>query len=260
MPLPVVRRDPKPPIPAPGHGGTRSVKMGLALWLALSTGATAQTEQESASFSVSISGITVGQFSFAANRKGPAYAIKARATSSGLAGVLRPFTLVSTVRGVEQDGRYSPQSYVSQSDGARAGRGGELVYTAGVPKIVRLDTEREPDAPVVDPASQKGSVDPLTALYAVLRDTPRTQACGLDLRLFDGHRSSRVTLSNPKAAGEGITCTGVYRRIDGYPPQELAERPTFRFTVTYQATESGQLRATELSLDSSYGPARLTRN
>jgi len=230
------------------------------LALAAAMPAMAQTGQESASFTVSINGLTVGAFSFAANRKGPAYAVKARAASSGLAGILRPFTLVSTARGVETDGRYSPQSYVSQSDGARAGRGGELAFKSGVPTVIKADQEREPGAPIVDPATQKGAVDPLTALYAVLRDTPRDAACSLDLRLFDGHRGSRMTLSNPTATGEGITCAGLYRRIDGYPPQELAERPTFRFSVTYQPTEGGQLRATELSLDSSYGPARLARD
>jgi len=260
MSLPLPLCDTAPPRPASRLRGARAVMAGLALLIPLATGVSAQTAQESASFSVSISGIPVGQFTFAANRNGPAYAVKSRATSSGLAGVLRPFSLVSTVRGVETDGRYSPQSYVSKSDGARAGRGGELAFKAGVPTVIRLDAEREAGAPVVDPASQKGSVDPLTALYAVLRDTPRTGACGLDLRLFDGHRGSRVTLSNPKAAGEGITCTGLYRRIDGYPPQELAERPTFTFLVTYQPIAEGQLRVTELTLDSLFGPARMTRD
>lgn len=237
-----------------------AASMVLTIAVALAQPALAQTAQEAASFTVTINGLPVGAFSFAANRKGPAYAVKARASSSGLAGILRPFTLVSTARGVETDGRYSPQSYVSQSDGARAGRGGELAFKSGVPVVIKADEEREPGAPIVDPATQKGAVDPLTALYAVLRDTPREAACSLDLRLFDGHRGSRMTLSNPSATGDGVTCAGLYRRIDGYPPQELAERPTFRFSVTYQPTEGGQLRATELSLDSSYGPARLTRN
>lgn len=236
--------------------------LGLALWglCTAPPAAHAQSAQESASFSVSVSGITVGSFSFAANRKAEAYAVKARAASTGLAGIFRPFTLVSTVRGVENKGRYSPQSYVSQSDGARAGRGAEMSYSAGVPVVIRADEEREPGAPIVDPATQKGAVDPLTALYAVLRDTPPQTACQLDLRLFDGHRGSRMTLSNPKAAGTGITCTGFYRRIDGYPARELAERPTFSFFVTYQPAENGRLRAMELTLDSSYGPARLSRN
>jgi hypothetical protein len=221
---------------------------------------TVDADQESASFSVTISGFPVGEFSFAANRKGVAYAVKARAASSGLAGILRPFTLVSTTRGVERNGRYSPQSYVSQSDGARGGRGGELAFNDGVPIVIRADEEREPGAPLVDPATQKGAVDPVTALYAVLRDVPREGACKLDLRLFDGHRGSRMTLSNPKASGDGIVCAGFYRRIDGYPAKELAERPTFSFLVTYQPIASGQLRAVELSLDSSYGPAKLSRN
>ncbi|MFN7053698.1 MAG: DUF3108 domain-containing protein, partial [Gemmobacter sp.] len=118
----------------------------------------------------------------------------------------------------------------------------------------------EADAPQVDPALHRGVIDPLTGLYSVLRDTTPAAACRLDLKMFDGHRVNRVTLSAPQADGDRVTCRGVYRRLDGYPPKELAKRRDSAFTVTYRLLENGVLRVAEVSVDSIFGPARMVRD
>jgi hypothetical protein len=128
-----------------------------------------------------------------------------------------------------------------------------------MPTVISAATEPDPDAPKFDPASLSNVVDPLTGLYAILRDTTPEAACDVDLTMFDGHRVSRVTLSGARAVEGGVMCDGVYRRVAGYPPKVLAERQTFAFTAFYVA-EGDVLRAQELTMDSLFGPARMTRD
>lgn len=210
-------------------------------------------------FSITVSGVKAGTFSIAANSNASSYAVTSRAASAGLAGLFRSFTITSKVSGRLSGGTFRPERYVSQSDGARAGRGAELTFAGGTPTVISAATEPDPDAPKVDPASLTNVVDPLTGLYAILRDTTPEAACDVDLTMFDGHRVSRVTLSGARAVEGGVMCDGVYRRVAGYPPKVLAERQTFAFTAFY-AAEGDVLRAQELTMDSLFGPARMTRD
>lgn len=210
-------------------------------------------------FTITVSGLTAGTFGIAAKTDGTAYAVTSRAASAGLAGLFRSFTITSKVSGTESKGKFRPSRYSSQSDGARAGRGAELAFENDTPRVISASAARDPDAPAVDASSLVNVVDPLTGLYAVLRDTTPQAACKLDLTMFDGHRVSRVTLSGARQTEDGLLCDGVYRRVAGYPPKDLAERATFEFTALY--LQNGDvLQAQELTMNSLFGPARMTRN
>ncbi|MDO8882963.1 DUF3108 domain-containing protein [Pseudotabrizicola sp.] len=228
----------------------------IALWLAAPVAA---QETSSAQYTISVSGLTAGKMTLAANHDGASYALTSNTASAGLAGLFRSFSVITRAQGAERDGRLIPARYSAQADGAREGRGAELAFKGGVATVVKADAPA-PEAPVVDPAQHNGAIDPLTGLYAILRDADPARACQLDFKMFDGHRISRVTLSSPAAVGDGLMCQGVYRRIDGYPAEELAKRGSFPFAVTYRPAENGKLRVTEVSMDSLFGPARMTRD
>ncbi|MFN4156389.1 MAG: DUF3108 domain-containing protein [Paracoccaceae bacterium] len=230
---------------------------GLAV-LCLATPAAAQ-EQEVARYTVSVRGITAGKIALAAKHDAGGYSVTSNSVSAGLAGLFRSFTLTTRVQGSERNGRLTPQRYSAEAKGAREGRGADLAFDGGMATVLRADPP-EPDAPLVDPAQHKGVVDPLTGMYSVLRDTTADAACQLDLKMFDGHRVNRITLSSPKADADGLTCQGLYRRIDGYPAKELAKRPVSTFAVTYRPAEGGVLRVTEVTVDSEYGTARVIRD
>ncbi|MFN3845001.1 MAG: DUF3108 domain-containing protein [Paracoccaceae bacterium] len=219
----------------------------------------AAQETQTARFTISISGLTAGKMTLGANHGNGSYAVSANTASAGLAGLFRSFSLTTRVRGTEQAGRLVPASYTSRTEGSREGRGADLSFKNGIATVLRADAP-SPDAPPVDPTQHKGAIDPLTGLYAILRDTTPDRACRLSLKMFDGHRISRVSLSEPKADGNNLSCQGLYRRIEGYPPDEIAKRSEFPFVVTYTAVGDGTMRATEVSMDSLFGPARLTRD
>lgn len=211
-----------------------------------------------ARYTITVSGVTAGRVTLAANRDGTGYALSSQVASAGLAGLFRSFTLTTRAQGVERDGRFAPRRYTSLAEGTRADRESELVFEGGVATVVSTGAPR-PDAPLVDPAAHRGAVDPLTGFYAVLRDADLASACQLDLRMFDGQRISRVTLSQPVPVRDGVTCQGVYRRVDGYPPKEMAERAAFPFTLRYTLGADGRLQVAEAVMDSLLGATRMTR-
>ena len=239
--------------------GVFSVLLVAGLASAVPQGPTWADETQTYRFTASVLGVTAGKMTMAVNRKGTTYAVTGNTSSAGMGGLFRSFSVTSKVRGTEIDGQFRPERYQSTSEGERAGRGAEMVYKGGVPEILSLAAEERPGAPVLDPAKQAGTVDPLSMTYALLRDIDRDRACTLNLKVFDGHRLSHVSLGQPQPDGEGLVCTGLYRRLDGYPAEEIAERQDFPFTIAYTPGPDGQLQVTEIVLDSLFGVARLSR-
>lgn len=217
-------------------------------------------ERQVMRFTASVLGLTAGRMTLSTLRDGETYAVAGQTVSAGLAGLFTSFKVTNRVNGTVRGSDFRPSRYESVSDGERAGRGAVIEYRSGVPKVLSMAEELEPDAPVLDPAQQGGKVDPLTVTYALFRDVPRTEVCALKLEIFDGHRASRISLANPVADDDAVICEGLYRRVDGYPPDELAKRQDFAFTLRYEPMADGQMRPVEMVLDSLFGAARITRD
>jgi hypothetical protein len=99
----------------------------------------------------------------------------------------------------------------------------------------------------------------MTSLYAVLRDVPRDAACTARFVSFDGRRRTETALLSATPQGDGLICAGLYRRVAGYSPEDMAERSQFPFTITYAPVPDGRLRVVEVTLDTTYGRALMKR-
>ena len=101
----------------------------------------------------------------------------------------------------------------------------------------------------------------MTVIFAALRDRPADKACSMQLDVFDGKRRSRVALGNPQAGAGGatITCTGEYRRIKGWSPEDMAERTQFPFQMRYERQADGMYRVVEITTPTTLGRATLRR-
>ncbi|MFC3060463.1 DUF3108 domain-containing protein [Paenirhodobacter populi] len=211
-------------------------------------------------FDFSLRGITAGQLAINGEIKGNTYSASGVLKTSGFLGAIRTLRYDAQVSGRYAQGRFTP----SRMD-ETAQRGNErveyvMLYRNGVPAGVTRNPPRQPRESDVDPAAQGGTIDPLTALYAVLRDVDRGEACRFSAYMFDGSKRSQVTLSEPVAAGNGVRCSGEYRRIAGFSEREMREKPRFPFTLTYAPTPDGQrLRVVSIDTDTILGKGRLIR-
>ncbi len=227
--------------------------------LALTAPAARAAQGDAAVFDISIRGISAATLSISGAVKGQNYAASGVLKSSGLLGFLKKIRYDADVAGSLSQGRFVPVRYHEMADTGKRQSDALMAYKGGVPQVKAYSPPRAPQTGDIDPASQGGTVDPLTALYAVLRDVPLTEACKLKVFLFDGRRRSQVVLTAPQATGEQITCRGEYRRLQGFSDKDMAEKIRFPFTLTYQPAGPGMVHVTDISMDTLYGKGRMIR-
>lgn len=224
------------------------------------TKATAQTVQDQAQFDLVLRGISAGSLTFSANQQGEGYVVVGRLASSGIMAMIRRVAYDARAEGVIRGGTYTPTRYAETADTGKRSSESVMDYKGGVPQVRVYNPPREPAAWDVEASTQGGTVDPLTALYATLRDVAPGGECDRALKMFDGRRASQLTLGPPQALeGGAVTCSGEYRRVAGFAPEDMAEKTSFPFSLTYLPTEGGQMRVVEVTMDSLYGKARLIR-
>lgn len=205
-----------------------------ALVLALA-GTVASAAQDVQRYSLSAVGLPVGSLTMAANREGDRYTVRGKVEGGGVAGLFVDFSYNAVASGrLDRNGMPVPVIF----DGTRKlrddGRRTQISYSGGTPTEVSFDPAKPPRPFDIDPRAQKGTLDPASATYALLRDLPAAAGCARTVDIFDGTRRSRITVGAERPVRGGLQCDGVYTRIAGYPPDEMAEQVNFPFRMVYR--------------------------
>jgi len=237
----------------------RIATLALLLCTGLPAAVLAERVEDKATFDVIIRGFSAATLGFSAVEDGNRYAVSGVLKSAGIAAMFRKISYTGTAKGAISGTRYTPFSYDEHSDTGKKKSSSKMTYTRGVPSAVQYTPARDAREDEVAPASQGGTVDTLTALYAILRDVDAGQECKVSLKMYDGRYVSTIAISKPQAKGSAVVCAGQYRRIAGFKPSDMAERKTFPFTLTYEPTANGRMRVTEVALESIYGKAAMKR-
>lgn len=240
---------------------SRAAAQSALLALGLFAAAPLQADQtDRIVFDVVLKGVSAGRLSINGKITGTTYGANGTMETTGLAAMLRTLRYDAAVSGSFADGTFTPTHFEETAERGDDTAKHVIVYQGGVPVSVSREPPRKPRPTDVDPAKQAGTIDPLTALYAVLRDVDRSDACKLTVTMFDGAKRSQVALSAPVEKGKGVTCTGEYRRLEGFSKKEMAEKSRFPFTLTYAPTPDGQrLQVVEIETDTILGKGRLKR-
>ncbi|MCQ0093652.1 DUF3108 domain-containing protein [Roseovarius sp. M141] len=223
------------------------------------TAQAAPAAEARSSYDVRLLGLPVGQLRLAAREDGAAYAVSSTFATTGLARIVDASFRLSA-QGRITAGGLAPSRYDEQIDTGDRRSTAQLSYASGVPRItggtVAAKVAEDPDA--LDPRAQKGSVDPLTALYGVLRGRPAKGICRYSVIVFDGARRAALVMSGRRDAGDLVTCTGAYTRLAGFSASEMKRQSVYSFSITY-APAGGVMQPQSLSVRSGYGTAELTR-
>ncbi len=229
----------------------------LALCATLATPAAAETRFD-ATFDLYALGMRGGSITLAAVHTAREYAVAAQAQASGPFRWFRSIDMAARSRGTVNGTRLAPASFAGQVTGGRRPGAAEIAYTGNRPEVIRFEPAPDTPRPAPDPVSLPGSLDPLTAIYEVLRDRDRADLCRLDIRVFDGQRVNRLRLSGGTEAGERITCAGEWLRLSGYRAEELERRARFPLSVTYTPGAAGW-QVDEIAVDNTFGRAFIRR-
>jgi len=210
-------------------------------------------------FVISLRGLTAATLVFSGVQQNGRYAVNGEVKSAGIVAWVRKISYIAKVRGMVTGETYMPTTYSEIANTGKRQSQSNITYASGVPSKIDYLPAREPSTGGVDPATMGGAVDPLTALYATLRDVAPGEECKTNLRMFDGRRASRLRLSAPVRQGKNVVCAGEYRRLQGFSDKDMAEKTLFPFTLTYSATGDGRMLVTEIALETIYGQATMKR-
>ena len=210
-------------------------------------------------FDIRIRGIPVGVMRLAGLEAEGFYAARAEIESVGVARVFRRFSYRASVRGDVDDGDLTPLRYEEIADTGRRRSEAVLIYAEGVPSVSRFVSQSEPPADSPAPATQGGTLDPLSALFSVLRDRPPGAVCGRQLIMFDGRRRSSLTLGPAQDTGDGVACDGEYRRLQGFTDEELSRHRAFEMQLFFAPNAAGLQQSRRIAVQSVYGLATLDR-
>lgn len=232
-------------------------KLARAALLALPVGAAAGTaaQAQTANYDFYVSGIKVGTMSFTPESSAREYSARARVSAAGLVGAFLKFNFEGVSRGTLGRSGPVPVTFQAVSDSPRGRRTTRIDWENGVPARVTIEPPRE-NPP--DPREQAGTLDPISAGFAMLRDGPAERMCDATVDIFDGSRRSRLTIGPRRAVEGGFTCAGTYARLRG-EAHTLSSQSEFPFTLTFSETAGGMAMVRRIETSTNFGTAAMER-
>lgn len=234
----------------------RLTNIALAALLTALGATTALADSSQARYDVRLIGAKVGEMAMASSESASRYSTRARFATTGAVGALKQARFDLSSKGRKSGTRFIPQSYTEVTSEGRRSTNLRIAFSGGVATQVTGDTGSS--APAVNPRSLPSALDPLTALYAALRDQAPSEVCSLNADVYDGHRHARLTLTRRAALDGGrVQCSGRYQRIAGYSDRELRHR-TAPVSVIYVPTGTA-MRAETVIVRTRYGKVSMHR-
>lgn len=215
----------------------------------------ASDQRWSATYDVQLLGAKIGEISFAGTQRNGGYAARSRFRTTGLVAGLKRMHADVSVTGRTSGAKLTPFEYSEAIDNGRRVTNVKVRFAGQAPRLVAGETGSS--APPADTSGLHRALDPLTALYTLLRDRESSETCPFVADIYDGHRHARLELTARQTTENGFSCSGHYRRISGYSSAEKTSRRV-PITVNY-VPEAGRLRALRISVRTKYGKALLVR-
>ncbi|WP_306151890.1 DUF3108 domain-containing protein [Roseovarius sp. MMSF_3281] len=227
--------------------------LGLVLWM-LAAPVAAQ-EKTAILYDVHLIGAKIGEVTIAGTQANGSYAARSRFRTTGIVKALKRMRGDVSVKGRVAGQDHTPGQYSETINDGKRFTDVKVRFEGKPPRLISGDPDSH--ATPADTSGLRNALDPLTALYLILRDQPRDGLCRFRRDVYDGHRHARLSLGSPRPKQDRVTCAGEYRRLSGYTASERKER-RIPFTVHYEA-KSGDMLATRVDIQTKYGKAVLLR-
>jgi hypothetical protein len=219
--------------------------------------AIAAQETVTAGFDLRFGPLRVAEITLLAEETDTAYAAAGRVAAAGLAGAFRDIRFDLASEGLRTGAEFLPLFYREDVDTGRRISAVRLEYRDGQPVVLSLSPAPEPGPWTIAAQDQVGAVDPMSALYRMARPRPLDELCDWSVAVFDGVRQSSLSLGPAVQDGARSLCEGAYRRIAGFPPEDMAERSDFPFTAEFARLPDGRWRLTRVDAQTLYGRVRI---
>lgn len=230
----------------------------LVMLSGLATGARAQ-ETLTMGFDIRYGPLRPAEIAVHAQMDAETYSVRADVESTGIVGLIRDFHFRLATIGTRDDAGFDPQRFNGDINTGWHHSRVDLRYADGLPQVISLSPPVAQAEWALDPATQGGTVDPLTALFMLARPRARGALCGISVEMFDGRRRGRLSLAAPIADGASLRCAGVYRRVGGFAPEDMVSFDRLAFDVVFETDAEGLWHLMRGSTQTPYGRMRFRR-
>ena len=186
-------------------------------------------------YNVYISGLKVGEFEYAVNEKGSGYSLRALMRSTGIVGAFTKYSYEGLSIGRKKERRFFPQIYSENSDTGKRKSKKEMVYKNGIPSLTQSEERKKY---WLQPKTQKNTIDPLTAIYALLSDQPFSKPCKQNMTVYDGARQFSIELISAQIEDDKMSCKGIFTRLGGYSEKEMSKGTEFPFELQFSKQDN----------------------
>lgn len=202
------------------------VKRLLILWCFLH-GSLASAEPMSMDFDVRFGGVKIGEMTVRGDETAEKYSAEGILRTTGLAGAVYNIEYRYSANGHVTGDRFLPDKFTALN--RESGRVNSQIITYRSDKINSV--QFWPEAQVGDDViGQKGTLDPMTLIYVLMRPMDAQKPCGLVADLHDGKNRFRVTSTlAARSSTGGVTCDIAYthkgKETGGLSPSGVVFEP-----------------------------------
>ncbi len=236
-----------------------SLALIVVLGAATAPGGAPAATNDSGVFDVYLGGIRAGILAYAGIEEAGRYTASGSMRSSGLMALIQDVGFDAKSSGRITSSGFVPERYEERANTGDRVSEAVMEYRSGVPQLKTYSPPQKPRPRDVDPATQGGTLDPMTTIYSLLRDVSDDDICQMDMFMFDGKRRSHVTATGAEPEDDGVICSGEYVRVEGFSKREMDKKVRFPFRLTYSPLGEGRYRVTRVVFETLYGKAVFNR-
>lgn len=238
-------------------GFPRSFRAAATLAIGFSAGVSAAPAlADTKTFDLRISGINVGTVTLSGQQEGDSYRATSQIEPNALVGMFTDYAFDGQASGtLNGSGEVRPSRFTAESTSPRATRVTVVEWDGERPTRVSVEPPRKHQP---DPAQVVGALDPVSAGFALLRDSAPDDICNASIDVFDGSRRSRLAVAPAQRDGEAWVCNGLYANVEG-EAHSMSEQKEYPFRLVYGPVGADAVRLERIETDTRFGRAVLAR-
>lgn len=238
-------------------------RFGLSAILAcgLAVSASANDAQSMAErFTIYLGGIKAAKLALSASFEGSSFSSRSVLKTTGLLKIFYSgFYTVAADGQIDASNTLKPATFEADSAFGDDRQQVRVTFNDLRPTTVEAKPKFKPKAHQIVPQEQSGVIDPLTAALTLMRPEPVAKLCNRSVDVFDGRRRSRITMSAPKTVNGQIRCETLYEKVAGFSEKSMKRAPSFDFIVAFRERPDGLAEVVQISGDTGYGLAVISR-
>lgn len=219
----------------------------------------APLKAETITLNVYALGLSAGTITVHGKEAAKSYAVQGTLAPSALLKAIKDIGYNGTASGIIRNGKFYSRKYAGHNRTGTRNTKVKMHWVGAKPVVDQYAPKREKRSYDITPSQQTGTKDLLTSAYQTFKSADATNLCNTQHHMFDGRRRSLLVLGKPKINGKRASCSGLYKRVAGFSPNDMQKKTNFPFVIYYEQRSDGRYHFKQFTADATFGKVRAIR-